>query len=47
MTTSLIVVDDFLSDPEAFRCEALALDYPDLEGPFPGRNSEQRLDMRV
>ena len=45
MTTSLIVVDDFLSDPEAFRREALALDYPDLEGPFPGRNSERRLDL--
>lgn len=45
MPTSLIVVDDFLTDPEGMRRDALGLDYPDLEGPFPGRNSAQRLEI--
>lgn len=45
MTTSLIVVDDFLAHPEKTREEALGLDYPDFEGPFPGRNSLQRLEL--
>ncbi len=45
MTTSLIVVDDFLSHPERMRSDALALDYPHLQGPFPGRNSLQRLEL--
>lgn len=45
MPTSLIVVDDFLPDAEAFRAAALQLDYPQLEGAFPGRNSLQRLEI--
>jgi hypothetical protein len=45
MTTSLIVVDDFLAQPDAMRRDALGLEYPDLEGPFPGRNSLERLQL--
>lgn len=45
MTTSQIVVDDFLTEPQTMRADALALEYPDLKGPFPGRNSRQRLEL--
>jgi hypothetical protein len=45
MTTSLIVIDDFLDEPQRMRADALRLDYPDLKGPFPGRNSRQRLEL--
>jgi hypothetical protein len=45
MQTSLIVVDDFLNDPDEVRRRALALDYPPQQGQFPGRNSAQRLDI--
>lgn len=45
MTTSLIVVDDFLSTADDVREAALKLTYPDLQGAFPGRNSLQRLEM--
>lgn len=45
MTTSLIVVDDFLARPDKMRADALALEYPDLKGPFPGRNSLPRLAL--
>lgn len=45
MPTSLIVVDDFLPDAEAFRAAALKLTYPDQEGAFPGRNSLERLEI--
>lgn len=45
MPTSLIVVDDFLERPEAFRESALRLTYPDLQGAFPGRNSLERLEL--
>ena len=45
MTTSLIVVDDFLTSPDSMRSDALGLDYPNLEGPFPGRNSAKRLEL--
>ncbi|MEO5972553.1 MAG: DUF6445 family protein [Sphingomicrobium sp.] len=38
MTPALIVIDDFLVDPLAFRHAALRLNY-DVEGPYPGRNS--------
>jgi Family of unknown function (DUF6445) len=43
MPTSLILVDDFLDNADGLRRAALALTYPDLEGPFPGRNSLQRI----
>lgn len=45
MPTSLIVVDDFFSDPQALREAALRLDYPVQQGAFPGRNSLQRIGM--
>lgn len=47
MPTSLIVVDDFLGHGDALglRDAALALTYPDLQGPFPGRNSIERLEI--
>ncbi|TRD10565.1 hypothetical protein FGU71_00900 [Erythrobacter insulae] len=45
MPLSFLVVDDFLDNPDAFRAQALNLDYPEQEGPYPGRNSVQRLDL--
>ena len=45
MPTSFIIVDDFLENPEATRETALGLDYPDLKGNYPGRNSAQRLEL--
>jgi hypothetical protein len=45
MPTSIIIVDDFLDRPDAFRDAALRLDYPNLQGAFPGRNSQQRLEI--
>ncbi|GGB29672.1 hypothetical protein GCM10011505_08780 [Tistrella bauzanensis] len=44
MHQSMIVVDDFYENPLEVRAQALALDYPMVEGPgiyFPGRNSRQ------
>lgn len=45
MHASLIVIDNFYSDPEAVRRMACELTYPPSLAamPFPGRNSEQRL----
>ena len=45
MQTSLLIIDDFLDDPDAVRRQALMLDYPDQQGIFPGRNSLQRLQL--
>jgi len=45
MALSFLVIDDFLEQPDEFRKEALALDYPYFEGPYPGRNSVQRLKL--
>ncbi|MGX5915621.1 DUF6445 family protein [Aliidiomarina sp. Khilg15.8] len=45
MPTSLIVVDDFFSNAPALRDAALKMDYPDAEGPYPGRNSAQRINL--
>ena len=45
MQTSLLIIDDFLNDPDSIRARALALDYPDQQGIFPGRNSLQRLQL--
>ncbi|GMM94138.1 DUF6445 family protein [Qipengyuania sp. MTN3-11] len=45
MALSFLVFDDFLEQPDQFRKQALSLDYPDLPGPFPGRNSVQRLEI--
>jgi hypothetical protein len=45
MQTSLLIVDDFLNNPEELRRQALALEYPEQQGHFPGRNSRQRLEI--
>lgn len=45
MPTSFIVVDDFLDDPSVLRDAALRMDYPATKGPYPGRNSAQRIDL--
>lgn len=45
MTTSIVIVDDFLTDPHNLRNMALKLTYPDQEGAFPGRNSLQRIEI--
>jgi len=45
MSTSFIVIDDFLEDPEHIRKIALRLDYPEQSGHYVGRNSVQRLDL--
>lgn len=45
MYRSVLIVDDFLDNAEAFRARALSLDYPPQEGAFPGRNSLQRINL--
>ncbi len=45
MPTSLIVVDDFFSEPQTLRDAALRLEYPPQQGAFPGRNSLQRINF--
>jgi len=45
MPTSLIVVDDFFSNAEGLRDAALRMDYPEVKGPYPGRNSAQRINL--
>lgn len=45
MPISFLVLDDFLQDPDSFRKTALSMDYPDKTGHFPGRNSQQRLEI--
>ncbi len=46
MPTSVIIVDDFLDNAQALRDAALRLDYSDVRGAFPGRNSAQRIDLQ-
>ena len=46
MPLSFLVIDDFLSNAEAFREAALGLSYPNREGEyFPGRNSVERMPI--
>lgn len=45
MLTSLIVVDDFLDDPDVLRNAALGLTYPEVKGMYPGRNSVERINL--
>ena len=45
MPTSIIIVDDFLDDPQELRAAALKLTYPEQDGAFPGRNSLQRINV--
>jgi Family of unknown function (DUF6445) len=44
MGLALTVIDDFLADPEAFRARALRLNY-NVEGPYPGRNSAEHIQI--
>jgi hypothetical protein len=44
MAISLIVIDDFLGEPEVFRQRALGLKYKNA-GTYPGRNSVERLKI--
>ena len=44
MAVSLIVIDDFLGDPEGFREKALRLTYRQ-EGAYPGLNSIERIQL--
>lgn len=45
MRTSIIIVDDFIDNANGLREAALRLTYPDQEGPFPGRNSLERITI--
>ena len=45
MQRSIIIIDDFVDNAAELRRAALQFDYPEHEGPFPGRNSFQRLNM--
>jgi hypothetical protein len=45
MHTTFLVVDDVLDNAAALRAHALTLDYPSLQGEFPGRNSLQRINI--
>ncbi|MBA2770451.1 MAG: hypothetical protein H0U34_00315, partial [Sphingomonas sp.] len=40
-----MIVDDFLDNAEQLREFALGLDYPRIGAPFPGRNSQQRVNL--
>ena len=46
MYSSLIIIDDFLADPDEIRQAALSLEYrkPNEQKNYPGRNSTQRLN---
>jgi len=44
MKPALIVIDDFLPDPNGFRDRAVRLDYR-ITGSFPGRNSVERIEL--
>ena len=43
MLNNLIIVDDFIDSIDQVRQAALKMDYPDIQGQFPGRNSLQRI----
>lgn len=45
MPTSLIIVDDFLTNAGELREAALRLTYPSQDGAFPGRNSLERIEI--
>jgi len=44
MPVSLVIVDDFLSNPDAFRTQALGLTYTQ-PGAYPGFNSVEQLNI--
>ena len=43
MLNNLMIVDDFIDSVDQVREAALKLEYPDIRGQFPGRNSLQRI----
>ncbi|MBL4616618.1 MAG: hypothetical protein JKY46_02900 [Robiginitomaculum sp.] len=47
MTTSMIVIDDFLDDALNFRNAVLNLDFPKADKPkgYPGKNSQQKIQL--
>jgi hypothetical protein len=45
MPTSLIIVDDFLDNAREVREAGLRLQYPPMQGNFPGRNSAQAVNL--
>jgi|SRR5690554_1115225 len=45
MPTSMIIVDDFFGNAQGLRETALKLTYPEQEGPYPGRNSVERINL--
>jgi hypothetical protein len=45
MLTTFMIVDDFLNNAATLREQALSLTYPEQQGPFPGRNSLQRINL--
>jgi hypothetical protein len=45
MPTSLIIVDDFLENADELRHAGLRLAYPPQAGPYPGRNSQERIEI--
>lgn len=45
MPTSLIIADDFLENADELRRAALRMTYPPQEGPYPGRNSQERIEI--
>lgn len=45
MATSIIIVDDFLDKAPDLRAAALRLTYPEQDGAFPGRNSQERITL--
>lgn len=44
MTPAVIVIDDFLADPDSFRKTALGLNYSQ-QGPYPGHNSIEHVKL--
>ena len=45
MLTTLLIVDDFLNNANDLRQRSLDLTYPEQEGAFPGRNSQERINI--
>jgi len=45
MPVSLMVVDDFYGNIRELRQAALRLTYPEQQGPYPGRNSVERITL--
>ncbi len=45
MYTSVMIVDDFIDNAMGLREAALRLTYPPQQGAFPGRNSQERINI--